>query len=166
VNDRTAAVRRRYSSLGFGELVAAAVFAYAGVQHVGPWAGGGAQSLALWSALVPLLFVLGQAGAYWLLARRWTPDGRMPRAIAALYRAFRVLDPLVLAAGLVGVLTWLPASGIAATVVLLIWLFGVIEYVNYFAIRLSYPLAEWFGQVWRRRTPRLVRDLRATAARR
>ncbi len=42
---------------------------------------------------------------------------------------------------------------------LLVWLFGVLEYVNYFVVRLSYPVTQWFILVGRRRTPAIVRDV-------
>ena len=38
--------------------------------------------------------------------------------------------------------------------------FGLIEYLNYFHVRLSYPWSTWASQVGRWSTPRLVRDLR------
>ena len=48
-------------------------------------------------------------------------------------------------------------------VCLLVWAFGALEYVNYFVVRLSYPLAEWFVLVGRRRRPVLVRDVARAA---
>lgn len=116
---------------------------------------------ALWWAMAPLLVVLLQGSAYWLLARTWLPGaGRsgMPRNIALLYRAFRLLDPVLLAGGLAGVLLTGPGPG-ALVLCLLVWLFGVLEYVNYFVVRLSYPVAQWFALVGRRRTPAIVRDV-------
>lgn len=44
---------------------------------------------------------------------------------------------------------------------LLVWLFAVVEFTNYYVVRLSYPGTEWFREVGRWRTPRLVEDLRA-----
>jgi len=43
---------------------------------------------------------------------------------------------------------------------LLVWLFAVLEYVNYYVVRLAYPVGEWFVRVGEWRTPRLIRDLR------
>ncbi len=82
----------------------------------------------------------------------------MPRGLALVYRAFRLLDPVLLAACLAGLLLT-GADGGALVVCLLVWVFGALEYVNYFVVRLSYPLAEWFALVGRRRTPALVRDI-------
>jgi len=102
-------LRRTYRSLGLGELVAAVVFTVVALR----WMGLGADratSAALWSALVPLLVILVQAGAYWLVARNWVIKGEMPSGLARLYQAFRVIDLVLLAAGLVGVLIWRPAD--------------------------------------------------------
>lgn len=40
-----------------------------------------------------------------------------------------------------------------------IWLFGVIEFVNYFVVRLVYAPREWLGNIGQWRTPRLVLDM-------
>ena len=82
-------LRRRYLSLGLGELAAAGVFAAVAVSVVMPRLEGPHDSAALWSALAPLLVVLVQAGVYWLLARGWVEQAPMagpPRS--ALPRCF------------------------------------------------------------------------------
>lgn len=155
---RRAAARRTHLSLGLGELAAAAVFVLVGTTVVSPWLGEDA-SPTLWSALVPLVVVLVQGGAYWLLARGWVLRSSMPAPVAQVYRAFRLVDPVLLAAGFGGVLVWLPERPVAALAVLSIWAFGVVEYVNYFVVRLAYPTRGWVSDVRRGRRPRLVRDL-------
>jgi hypothetical protein len=157
-------LRRKYRSLGVGELVAAAVFTLVAFRWLGLGADR-AMSAAVWSALTPLLVILIQAGAYWLLARAWVLRGEMPSGLARLYRAFLVVDLVLLVAGLVGVLVWRPADVLGAALILLIWLFGVIEFVNYFVMRLAYPLSRWFAEVGHRRTPRLMLDVRSSLAR-
>lgn len=147
-------------SLGTGELAAGAVFAAVAVTTVVPRLTGHEDQVALWSALIPLLVILVQAGTYWLLARGWVEQGKMPAALAAIYRAFRVTDPALLMAGLVGVLMWLPDRPGSVATVVAIWLFGVVEYVNYFVVRLAYPVGRWFRAVGQWRTPRLVQDIR------
>ena len=152
-------LRRTYLSLGLGELSAAVVFVV--VQPVVAGRLGDASGPALWWAMAPLLIVLLQGAAYWLAARSWLPgaDGRgMPGGLARVYRAFRVLDVVLLAVCLVGVLVAGPGAG-ALVLCLLVWAFGALEYVNYFVVRLSYPVATWFAQVGRLRRPALVRDL-------
>jgi hypothetical protein len=152
--------RRQYLSLGLGEFVAAAVFAVGAAMAVVPRMTSSTAVAALWSALFPLLLVLVQAGAYWLLARGWVGIGPMPSTLARLYRVFQVMDPLLLIAGLVGMVIWWPDDLWVAVLVLAVWVFGVIEYLNYFAIRLSYPASEWLAKVRQRNVPRLVKDLR------
>lgn len=157
-------LRRKYQSLGLGELAAAVVFAVIALR----WLGLGADratSAALWSALTPLLAILIQAGCYWLLARTWVLRGEMPGGLARLYRAFRVIDVLLLVAGLVGILIWRPADGPGTVLLVIIWLFGVIEFVNYYVMRLAYPINRWFAVVGQRRTPRLMLDVRSSSGR-
>ena len=108
--------------------------------------------------------ILVQAGAYWLVARNWVMRGEMPRGLARLYRAFRVIDVVLLVAGLVGVLIWRPADVLGTAVIMIIWLFGVVEFINYFVMRLAYPVRRWFAEVGQRRTPRLMLDVRANSA--
>ncbi|WP_431728458.1 hypothetical protein [Verrucosispora sp. TAA-831] len=157
-------MRQRYVSLGSGELLSVVVFAVVAWRFT-PRLADPTDVRALWSALVPLLLILTQGGAYWLLARRWIGTGHMPRGLAASYHVFRVVDVAVLAGGLVGVLVWFPDSLATSALVVGIWLFGVLEYVNYFVVRLSYPPRTWFSQVTRGRSPRLVQDLRRSRQR-
>ena len=152
-------LRRRYLSLGLGELAAAGVFAAVAVSVVMPRLEGPHDSAALWSALAPLLVVLVQAGVYWLLARGWVEQAPMPVRLAALYRVFRVLDVLLLAIALLGVVIWLPDHSGAAVGVVAVWAFGVAEYANYFVARLAYPLRRWPFEVGKLRRPQLVHDL-------
>lgn len=160
VDTRRAVLQRKYLSLGSGEIVAAAVFAMVAFGSVMPRLHGRNDVLSFWFALVPLLVILVQGGAYWLLARGWVGQRPMPGSLAALYRIFRSADAALLLVGLAGVLAWLPAASGARLLVALVWLFGVIEYVNYFAVRLAYPLHGWPGRVARWRTPRLMREVR------
>ena len=160
-DERRAQLRRKYLELGLGELVAAAVFAAVAIAVVMPRMDHPRDQLALWSALTPLLITLVQAGVYWLLARSWVELRPMPAKIARVYRALRTADAVLLAAGLVGVLLWWPDHIGSALVVTAIWSFGAVEYINYFLVRLAYPVFRWFTAVRGRRLPQLARDLRA-----
>lgn len=151
--------RRQYLSLGAGELVSVVVFAL-----VLPRLLDEPDRAALWAALLPLLVILLQAGGYWLAARRWVGRGTMPAPLAGAYRAFRWLDVALLLGGLAGVLVSRPDRPGVAVLVGLIWLFAVIEYVNYFVVRLAYPPTRWWRTVRQSRTPRLLQDLRGAAA--
>ncbi|WP_151523945.1 hypothetical protein [Serinicoccus kebangsaanensis] len=158
--ERRKALRRRYLSLGLGELVAAGVFVVLAWSVLGPRWSSDAR-VTLWWALGPLVLVLVQAGTYWLLARSWVRTGTMPTGWARAYRAFRVLDPLLLALGLLMILVR-GADGPGPVVLTLgVWVFAVLEYVNYFVVRLAYPPTTWHREVTRWRVPRLVQDLRA-----
>jgi hypothetical protein len=156
------ALRSKYLSLGTGELVAASVFVVVAATAVAPRFGRPAQ-LALWFAAGPLFLVLIQGGGYWLAARRWVGRGAMPTRLARLYRVLRIADPILLAGGLVGVWIWWPASGVHALTAVLVWLFGVVEYLNYFVVRLSYPIRSWPTGVRQRRIPRLVQDIQSSS---
>ncbi|MFE0591051.1 hypothetical protein [Micromonospora echinospora] len=161
--ERRQALRGKYLKLGTGELAAAASFAVVAIALVMPRLAGPDDSSALWSALVPLLAVLVQAGIYWLAARSWVERAPMPAPFAAAYRVFRIADAVLLGVGLVGILVWWPEGIGTALLVVAVWLFAVVEYLNYFAVRLAYPLDRWFIRVGRWRTPRLVQDLRTSA---
>ena len=113
----------------------------------------------MWSALIPLLAVLVQAGIYWLMARSWVELNPMPLVIRALYRVCRVANVPLLAAGLIGVVVWFPSSAGIGVALLVVWLFAVVEFVNYFVVRLSYPAHRWWSTVGQMRTPRLVLDI-------
>ena len=156
-------LRRRYLSLGLGELAAAAVFLMIALLIVLPKIDNRHDRLALWSALVPLLLVLAQAGVYWLLARSWVERHPMPPLIRTVYRTLRFMNVALLVGGACGVIVWCPHELGAGIAVVSVWLFGTIEYVNYFLIRLSYPPRLWLTAVGQLRTPRLVRDLNASS---
>jgi hypothetical protein len=94
------------------------------------------------------------------MARAWVKMRPMPRRVADLYRAFRILDViLVLAAG-VYITFHLPSTAWVRVLTLLMWLFAVLEFVNYYVLQLSYPVNEWFVRIGEWRTPRLICDLR------
>lgn len=161
--DRREALRRKYLRLGLGELAAAAVFCAVAVFLLTPRLLDERGVRALWSALIPLLLVLVQAGAFWLLARGWVGRAPMPASLGNAFRAFRILDIGALTLGLVGVLIWMPDGIGWGAVVSAVWLFGVIEYLNYFVVRLSYPPAQWPRRIGRWRRPQLVQDLDRSA---
>lgn len=156
-SDRHGPLRRHLLSLGLGEFVAAVVFAVVAV-NLAFVSSDGAEA-ALWFALSPLLFVLIQGGFYWLLARHHLP-GPIPDGIVRVYRSLRVVDPIVLLGCGIGVAATWPGLSLSAALVVAVWVFGLIEYLNYFHVRLSYPWSTWVSQIGRWSTPRLARDLR------
>ena len=159
--DRRLVLRRKYLSLGLGELTACVMFAAVAAGLIVPELASPSDGAGLWFALVPLLGVLLQAGAYWLLARSWVERAPMPSMLASLFRAFRVVNVALLTVGLVGVIAFWPDNIALGIAFLAVWAFGVVEYVNYFVVRLSYPATRWVAMVRQWRVPRLVQDLRA-----
>lgn len=157
---RRDALRRKYLNLGIGELAAATTFCLVAAFSVRPLLHGSATP-AMWSALLPLLFVLVQAGVYWLLARDWVARSSMPARVATIYRTLRLIDAGMLTVGLGAVIAWWPSQSGAAILVATVWIFGLVEYINYFHVRLSYPVRRWFTTVRQCRTPQLVRDMRS-----
>lgn len=155
-----ARLRRKYTSLGYGELASTVVFVFVS-QRFATQDG----NVALWSALVPLLLILVQGGSYWLLARRWVGKSSMPEHYASAFRAFQALDLVALAVGLAGVVIYFPSHAGTGWLIVGIWLFGLIEYINYFVLRLSYPIWSWLPSVRKRRLPQLVQDMRSATSR-
>lgn len=139
-----------------GELLSTAVFAGAATFVVGLLA---PSNVGVWIALAPLLLILVQGGMFWLVAVRWVGGGVMPRPLVQLYRLFRIVDPLLLVAAAVGAVWWRPEPIGWVLMAAGIWLFAVIEYLNYFVVRLSYPVRSWWSTVTQWRTPRLVMDV-------
>ena len=115
--------------------------------------------IALWAALTPLLIILVQAGAYWLLARCWLGRRPMPIGLATLYRVFRVVDAVLLVVGIIGVIVWAPDEGVVTAALVADWLVALVEFANYFVVRPAYPPRRWLRSVGRLRTPRLVLDM-------
>lgn len=86
---------------------------------------------------------------------------RMPHMPGRCFRGLRLFTPVVLITGLVGVIVNAPSGATATVVVALVWAFGVIEYVNYYLVRLAYPWRRWASEVSQWRAPTLVKDVRA-----
>jgi hypothetical protein len=92
--------------------------------------------LALWAAQTPLLVILVQAGACWLLARTWVALRPMRATTACLHRALRSGDTFLLAAGVVG-------SSFGGRIISAPhyrdggMVLRTLEYINYFLVRLS-----------------------------
>ncbi|SED88921.1 hypothetical protein [Ruania alba] len=151
--------RAAYLRLGTGELAATLAFAVGYLllrDRFSP-----DDQLGLAAAIVPLLLILVQAGIYWLLARRWVGVDAMPAGLAELYSSFRWVNPIVLAVSL-GVLVWQVSTVGAAVLSAGVWLFAVIEHLNYYVIRLAYPASQWLTLVGQRRTPQLMKDVLAS----
>ena len=163
--ERRADLRRTYLRLGTGEIAAAIVFAVLAQVTVRPLLPASAEEIVLWVALLPLEVVLLQAGVYWLLARSWLLRAPMPAATATAYRCLRAATALLLVVSLLVLLVQLPDEPMVAALVLAIWACAAVEFVNYYLIRLAYPVGGWVAGVRARREPRLARDLRGARQR-
>lgn len=154
-------LRRRYLELGAGELAAVASFVIALSAIVSTNDLSSQDSQTLWLALAPLEFILLQGAGYWFAARSWVKKTSAPRWFRVLYTFFLWLNPLVLLGGAMAIVV---AEHTRMNLVLggLSVAFGVIEYVNYYWIRLSYPVRTWFTTVTQWRTPRLRLDLQGS----
>lgn len=109
--------------------------------------------LSDWSSLVTILyplslltFILLQGSIYWaILIRRLSKPQFGSGSIPKLYGGFRILDLILLISGF-PFIVWNTQSFQVAIIATLIQLFALIEWVNYYLIRLSYslnPLVLW-----------------------
>ena len=138
-------VRKELGSLCLGELAAILSFwlcFFLLKNRLGDWR-------SLVTILYPLsllTFILLQGSIYWavLITRLSNPQfgsGSVPK----LYSGFRILDLILLISGF-PFIVWNTQSFQVAILATLIQLFALIEWVNYFLVRLSYslnPLVLW-----------------------
>ena len=104
---------------------------------------------SLVSILYPLsllTFILLQGSIYWaILIRRLSKPQFGSGTVPKIYGCFRILDPVLLISGFPFIF-WNTQSFQVAILATLIELFALIEWVNYFLVRLSYnlnPLVLW-----------------------
>ena len=93
-----------------------------------------------------LTFILFQGSIYWaILIRRLSKPQFGSGTVPKLYGCFRILDLVLLISGF-PFIVWNTQSFQLAIIATLIQLFALIEWVNYFLLRLSYslnPLVLW-----------------------
>ena len=106
-----------------------------------------------WKSLVTILyplslltFILLQGSIYWaILIRRLSNPQFGSGSVPKLYGGFRILDLVLLIAGF-PFIVWNTQSFQVAIIATLIQLFALIEWINYYLLRLSYslnPLVLW-----------------------
>ena len=109
--------------------------------------------LADWNSLVTVLyplslltFILLQGSIYWaILIRRLSKPQFGSGNVPKLYGGFRILDLVLLISGF-PVICWNIQSFQGTILATLIQLFALIEWINYYLLRLSYslnPLVLW-----------------------
>ena len=93
-----------------------------------------------------LTFILLQGSIYWaILIRRLSKPQFGSASVPKLYGGFRILDLVLLISGF-PFIVWNAQSVRVAIIATLIQLFALIEWINYFLVRLSYslnPLVLW-----------------------
>ena len=109
--------------------------------------------LSDWNGLISILyplslltFILLQGSIYWaILIRRLSKPQFGSASVPKLYGGFRILDLVLLISGF-PFIVWNTQSFQVATIATLIQLFAIIEWLNYYLVRLSYslnPLVLW-----------------------
>lgn len=138
-------VRKELGSLCLGELAAILSFwlcFFLLKNRLGDWKG----LVTILYPLSLLTFILLQGSIYWaiLIIRLSKPQfgsGSVPK----LYGGFRILDLVLFISGF-PFIVWNTQSFQVAILAMLIQLFALIEWINYFLVRLSYslnPLVLW-----------------------
>ena len=145
MNIRKEKVRKELMSLCLGELTAILSFWFCFFllkNRLGDWK-------SLVTILYPLsllTFVLLQGSIYWaILIRRLSNPQFGSRSVPKLYGGFRILDLVLLISGF-PFIVWNTQSFQVTILATLIQFFALIEWVNYFLLRLSYslnPLVLW-----------------------
>ena len=138
-------VRKELGSLCLGELAATLSFwlcFFLLKNRLGDWR----SLVTIFYPLSLLTFILLQGSIYWaILIRRLSKPQFVSGSVPKLYGGFRILDLILLISGF-PFIVWNTQSVQVAILATLIQLFALIEWVNYFLVRLSYslnPLVLW-----------------------
>ncbi|MGG5372678.1 hypothetical protein [Enterococcus sp. AZ196] len=123
------------------ELFSAVIFwvVYGMWVRAEPWVG----KAAIYYPLIVLTVILVQGSLYWLncLMRLKKQNALDTQQIARIYQLFKIMDYGLLAA-YIPVLLFTKSFSVVG---MLIWLFAIIELINYFHYRLSYYTKSGFG---------------------
>ena len=138
-------VRKELVSLCLGEFTAVLSIWFCFFllkNRLGDWNG----LISIIYPLSLLIFILLQGSIYWaILIRRLSKPQFGSGTVPKLYGCFRILDLVLLISGF-PFIVWNTQSVRVAIIATLIQLFALIEWVNYFLLRLSYslnPLVLW-----------------------
>ena len=138
-------VRKELGSLCLGELAAILSFwlcFFLLKNRLGDWKG----LVTILYPLSLLTFILLQGSIYWaILIRRLSKPQFGSENVPKLYGVLRILDLVLLISGF-PFIVWNAQSVLVTILATLIQLFALIEWVNYFLLRLSYslnPLVLW-----------------------
>lgn len=134
-------LKQELSYLVSGELTSVVLFCIVYFMYTKPEIRFAASSAILYFPLFVLNLILVQGSLYWLncLRRVQLKKAMDTQVIAPIYKKLKVLDFILLAAYLpIWLLTFRANSSTNALVGILLWLFAIIEFINYFHYRLSY----------------------------
>ena len=132
-------VRKELGSLCLGELAATLSFwlcFFLLKNRLGDWKG----VVTILYPLSLLTFILLQGSIYWaILIRRLSNPQFGSSSVPKLFGVLRILDLVLVIAGF-PFIVWNTQSILGTILAALIQLFALIEWVNYFLVRLSYSL--------------------------
>lgn len=158
------ALRRKYLHLGTGELASAGVFLFIAIKAS---LSAAPATKLMGFTFLPLVTILVGVGCYWLHAYNRISRSVLSKSFARSLVKLRLIHVILMLLGFLALLFVIPLVslphallGSAALV------FALLEHINYFYVRLAYPIQSWASEVRQCRTPRLRKDLeRALRAR-
>lgn len=158
-------LEKKLLSLFLGELVAVCMFLFLWFQFIDKYGVVFTKPANLFG-FVLLEFILLQGSYYWWIKYRSARSG-LTKGLGTnhvrLFKALKVFNIGLLIVGLMVMgLQWQQMNG-TFYLYLFLYCFALVEYINYFHIRLSYMYAGEFKELWRKkRLSRsvLARDLR------
>lgn len=130
-------IKKELTSLCTGELAAVISFWFCFFMYK-KWLVDPKMMIQIMYPLLVVSFILIQGSVYWfVLLRRMSNSKFLLEYIVKIYRIFKIIDIILLCIGILIIV--LNYSNIAVTILsVFIWLFSIIEWINYYVVRLSY----------------------------
>ncbi len=132
-------MKQKLINLALGELVAVTVF-WMNFFLLKKWIIATESLITISFPLFILSFILIQGAVFWcVLAKRMSKPGFALKYTGKIYSKLKVLDVILLFVGVLVII--LNYSGfLTMLIAFAIWIFAVIEWVNYYKLQLSYSL--------------------------
>lgn len=132
-------IKQRLTSLATGELVAVVVF-WINFFLFKKWITSTNALISISFPLLILSFVLIQGSIFWcILIRRISKPSFAEKYTGRIYKGLKIIDLILLCIGILVII--FKYSGFYTLIIsLAIWIFAVIEWVNYYKLQLSYSL--------------------------
>ena len=130
-------IKKELISLCTGELAAVISFWFCFFMFK-KWLVDPKMMLQIMYPLMVLSFILIQGSIYWfVLFKRMSNPKFLSTNVVIIYRIFKIIDVILLCIGILVIV--LNYSNIAVTILsVFILLFSIIEWINYYIVRLSY----------------------------